>query len=495
MGKVAIKGGWVVAWGQDGHQVLEGGVVVTEGDRIAFVGFPDDPACPSAERVIDAAGKLVSPGLINLHAIANLDLQVLRMDGRDDGAYPKPRSFVMNPDAPYILSDEDFRTSAEFSVATLLKSGSTTYASVTTSASKRWEESIEPYALAEASERMGARAWLAHFYQEGCSYTEPDGTTQVVWDSQKGQVAMDHGIELVKHLQQRNSPLLTGFLFPVRTDRCSDDMLKETMRQSKLLGGVHVRSHFSEYLSEYREFKSKNPNRSMVEWLKDVGFLGPQVCLTHVMYIAGHSATGDPAGDDLDILASSGTNVCHCPVVFARGGTALESFSRYLAAGINMGVGTDTFPPDMIEEMRIGALINKVVDSSRSVGTVREFYNAATIGGAKALGREDLGRLAPGCTADISIFNLSGLSNGPIDDPMRTLVHVASGRDCDTVMVGGKVVVEGGRVVGVDEEELAYRAKKAWLKYKGGLVSWDPAGRPSADVFPPLLPILRRQGG
>jgi len=213
------------------------------------------------------------------------------------------------------------------------------------------------------------------------------------------------------------------------------------------------------------------------------------------MYIAGHSATGDPAGDDLDILASSGTNVCHCPVVFARGGTALESFSRYLAAGINMGVGTDTFPPDMIEEMRIGALINKVVDSSRSVGTVREFYNAATIGGAKALGREDLGRLAPGCTADISIFNISGLSNGPIDDPMRTLVHVASGRDCDTVMVGGRVVVEGGRVVGVDEEELAHRAEKAWLKYKGGLVSWDPAGRPSADVFPPLLPILRRQGG
>lgn len=495
MAKVAIKGGWVVAWGQDGHQVLEGGVVVTEGDRIAFVGFPDDPACPSADRVIDAVGKLVSPGLINLHAIANLDLQVLRMDGRDDGAYPKPRSFVMNPDAPYILSDEDFRASAEFSVATLLKSGSTTYASVTTSASKRWEESIEPYALAEASERMGARAWLGHFYQEGCSYTEPDGTTQVVWDSQKGQVAMDHGIELVKHLQQRNSPLLTGFLFPVRTDRCSDDMLKETMRQSKLLGGVHVRSHFSEYLSEYREFKSKNPNRSMVEWLRDVGFLGPQVCLTHVMYIAGHSATGDPAGDDLDILASSGTNVCHCPVVFARGGTALESFSRYLAAGINMGIGTDTFPPDMIEEMRIGALINKVVDRSRSAGAVRDFYNAATIGGAKALGREDLGRLAPGCTADISIFNLSGLSNGPIDDPMRTLVHVASGRDCDTVMVGGRVVVEGGRVVGVDEEELAHRAKKAWLKYKGGLVSWDPAGRPSEDVFPPLLPIVRRQGG
>ena len=75
-----------------------------------------------------------------------------------------------------------------------------------------------------------------------------------------------------------------------------------------------------------------------------------------------------------------------------------------------------------------------------------------------------------------------------MDDPLRMLIHAANARDCHTVLVHGKVVVQEGRVVGVDEEELASKARQAWLKYKGGVAAWDPAGRPSDEVFPPLLP-------
>ena len=493
MTSIAIKGSWVVGWGENGHEVINDGVVVTKDDRISFVGSQGDPDCPQADRVIDASGMLVSPGLINLHAIANLDVQVLHVDGPDDAGFPKAESFVMDPDVPHILTDEEYRVSADFSVATLLKSGCTTFANVTTSATKRWEDSrVEPYALAEASERMGARGWIGHFYMEGCTYTDGGGRTQWVWDSKRGQQAMDNGIELVKHLQKRNHPLVTGFLFPVRTDSCSEDMLKETVRQAKLLGDVHIRAHFAQRIAEYRLFKSKNPHRSMVEWLEDIGFLGPQICLTHAIYIAGHSETGDPPGNDLQILAETGTNTCHCPVVSSRGGKNLESFSRYIAAGVNMGIGTDTYPPDLLEEMRVGALVNKVVEGSRRAGTVRDFFNAATINGAKALRRDDLGRLAAGCTADISVFDFNGLHYAPIDDPMRTLVHVATGKNCHTVLVGGKVVVEGGRVVGLDEEELERKARDAWLKYKDGVVAWDAAKRPSEEIFPPLLPTGAR---
>ena len=488
MTSIAIKGSWVVGWGDNGHHVIEDGVVVTKDDRIAFVGYQGDPNCPPADRVIDATGMLVSPGLINLHAIANLDLQVLRMDASDDSTFPKPKSFLMDPSQPFILTDDEYRVSADFSVATLLKAGSTTFTNVTTSASKRWEDTNETYALAEASETMGIRAWIGHFYQEGGNYTDAKGQSHTVWDSKKGEQAMDHGIEVVKYLQKKNHPLLTGYLFPVRTDGCSDDMLKETVRQAELLGGVHIRSHFSEYPYEYRGFKAKNPDRTMIEWLRDIGFLGPNICLTHAIYIAGHSFTGADPGNDLQILAESGTSVCHCPVVSARGGKAMESFGRYVRAGVNMGIGTDTFPPDILEEMRIGALINKIVEGSRGSGTVLDFYNAATIGGAKALGRDDLGRLAPGCTADISIFDLSRLNTAPLDDPMRMLVHAANGRDCHTVLVGGEVVVDEGRVVGLDEEELAHKARQAWLKYKSGIVAWDAANRPSDALFPPLLP-------
>ncbi len=468
-------------------------MVVFEGSTIRFVGFPGDPDCPNADEAIDASGKLVSPGLINLHCIANLDLQLLKMDNQAGEAYPKPKAFVTDPGAPLPWNDQDFRNSAEFSVATLLKGGTTTFASVTSSATKRWEEARpEPYALAEASEQMGARAWLAHFYQEACPYTDAGGSVGILWDSQKAQSALGHAVDFVKFLEAKGNSRLTGFLFPARTDRCSDDLLKETMRLAEASGGLHVRSHFSEYLHEYREFKSRNPKRSMVEWLRDVGFLGRNVCLTHAVYIAGHRATGEESSDDLQILAESGTSVCHCPLVIARAGAALQSFSRYAAAGINMGLGTDTFPPNIVEEMRLAALINKVVDGRRGAGTIEEVYRAATIGGARALGRDDLGRLAPGCRADISVFDLSGLDTGPIDDPLRTFMHVATGRECDIVIVDGRTVVEGGRVVGIDEAELKQRAQGSWLKYKSGLASWDWKGRPSDELIRSALPMIRK---
>ena len=65
---------------------------------------------------------------------------------------------------------------------------------------------------------------------------------------------------------------------------------------------------------------------------------------------------------------------------------------------------------------------------------------------------------------------------------------MATGKNCHTVLVGGEVVVEGGRVVGLDEEELESKARAAWLKYKDGVVAWDVAKRPSDTIFPPLLP-------
>ena len=120
MKRTAIRDGWVVGWIAGTHQILDGGTVVIEGTNIIFVGFPNDPNCPPADHVIYAKGKLVSPGLINLHCIANLDLQILNIDQDRQAGYNRPAS-IMEPGTPHILSDADFRISAEFSVAALLK--------------------------------------------------------------------------------------------------------------------------------------------------------------------------------------------------------------------------------------------------------------------------------------------------------------------------------------------------------------------------------------
>jgi cytosine/adenosine deaminase-related metal-dependent hydrolase len=145
---------------------------------------------------------------------------------------------------------------------------------------------------------------------------------------------------------------------------------------------------------------------------------------------------------------------------------------------------------DMILEMRYGAIMGKLADRNPRAVTARDVFKAATIGGAKALGRKDLGRLSPGAKADIVIVDLKALHVGLVDDPIKTLVYMASQRDVDTVIVDGKMVVEGGRVPGIDEEELARKANAANQKQKLGFVAQHPFGWQADEFFPPSFPMV-----
>lgn len=481
--RIAIDAGWLIAWDGTQHVAIEGGRLVYQGERILFAGVPSDPACPAADRVVAAGDKLVTPGLVNLHCIANLDAQVLRSDSTVAG-FPKPIGYILDPSAPHYWDDQDLRASAEYAVVTLLKSGTTSFGMVTGGAAKRWDEhEAEPYAVADAADRFGVRAWVAHFYREAVEGLHPDGAREQLWDHRRAQLGLDRAVALVKRLRERGNPRLTGFLFPYQAGNCSADLLRETMRQSRLLGDVHVRTHVAEYASDVTASMQRH-GKPPLEWLLDTGLVGPQVCLTHAIHYRDFA--------EVEALARSGTSVCHCPVVNAREGDMLNSFSRYRAAGLNMGIGTDTFPPDLVEEMRIASLLCKVAEGRRGAGSVAEVFHAATVGGADALGRRDLGRLAPGAAADICIWSIADLRHGLGDDPMRGFVHFGSGRDCDTVIVAGREVLSGGVVPGLDEDRLMHRSRIAWDKYRRRLADW--AGDAADTVFPSAIPTRRRPG-
>jgi cytosine/adenosine deaminase-related metal-dependent hydrolase len=478
---VAIDAGWLIAWDGARHVAIEGGRLVYQGERILFAGDPGDPACPPADRTIAAGDRLVTPGLVNLHCIANLDAQILRSDATVPNI-PRPMADVLGPSAPYHWDDADLRASAEYAIVTLLKNGATSFGMVTGSAAKGWDEhEDEPYAVAEAAGRFGVRAWVAHFYREAVDGIHPDGTREQVWDRTRAQRGLDRAVALVKRIRAGGNPRLSGFLFPYQAGNCSADLLRETMRQSRALGDAHVRTHVAEYASDLAASMRRH-GKPPLEWLLDTGLTGRQVCLTHAIHWRDFA--------EIEALARTGTSVCHCPVVNAREGDALNSFSRYRKAGINLGIGTDTFPPDLIQEMRIGSLLCKVTEGRRGTGGVAEFFHAATVGGADALGRPDLGRLAAGAAADICIWNIARLDHGHGDDPMRALVHFASGRDCDSVIVAGREVLVAGRIPGLDEEDLKRRARVAWDKYRRRLAGW--AGGAAHEIHPDAIPTLRR---
>jgi cytosine/adenosine deaminase-related metal-dependent hydrolase len=250
--------------------------------------------------------------------------------------------------------------------------------------------------------------------------------------------------------------------------------------------------HTSQSLFEFHDCLRRY-NKTPVQFLDSIGFMDPNTILTHLIYTTLHPASGYPPGDtsDLQLVADCGAHVAHCSMVYARRGKTLGSFSRYREVGINVPLGTDTFPQDMIEEMRWAALACKWIDRNANRGTAREVFNAATIDGARALGRDDIGRLVPGAKADITIVNLSRLHIGPVDDPIKSLVYAASGTDVDTVLVDGKVVVEGRRVPGIDEAELRRKAADAHLWQKERFARMHPGGMSSDDLFPKSYPLAR----
>jgi 5-methylthioadenosine/S-adenosylhomocysteine deaminase len=142
----------------------------------------------------------------------------------------------------------------------------------------------------------------------------------------------------------------------------------------------------------------------------------------------------------------------------------------------------------MILQMRNASYVGKVASRNLKAATAAEVFEAATISGARSVGRDDLGRLAPGAKADIVIIDLTAgdtLRYGPIRDPIKSLVDCGIGDDVDTVIVDGVVRMEGGRIPGVDFAALRRQAQAAGERIWDSWANWDSLGR-SADEMSPF---------
>lgn len=226
-----------------------------------------------------------------------------------------------------------------------------------------------------------------------------------------------------------------------------------------------------------------------LEWLSSLGFLGPQALLPHGVFITGHSRVARK-GDDVGLLRDSGATLIHCPLVLSRYGGSMESFARLKAAGVRIGLGTDTFPPDMVENMRLGISLCRVADQSVTACSAADFYDAATVRAADALGRPDLGRLAPGAKADMTIFDLSDFAIGQVIDPIQTMMLSGTGRDFRTSIINGRVVMRDRQLPGIDLDGWHARAQVQF----DGLIAKYPLRTlhhpPVEEIFAPSYPVL-----
>ena len=486
---VRIRGRHVVAYDGErgGHVIVEGGEVVFQGDRVLHAGGPYDGA---VDREIDARSHLVMPGLVDAHALMDIGIHLLLWDYPREEGY-RPRRFVEGTES--VFDERQTRDGAEAMLAMLVRSGVTTFCGINAMVFKRWDdEPWEPPLYADVANRLGLRAFLSHHYRSSVPIVD-DPVDDTLVDEARGFAGLERCVEFVRRCQRGEfGPRVHGLLFPYTQDTASDELLRATSAAARELG-VGWRMHTAQSVREV-EWTLEHHERSPIERLDHLGVLGPEVMLTHVLHGRGHRGGNGLDDHEVELLAASGTSVGHTPWIYLFGGRVLDAFGRYRRAGINVAIGTDTYPGDMIQEMRIAALMGKVAERAALATTAADVFDAATLGGARFLGRDDLGRLAPGSKADIVLVREDTATFAPTQDPIRSLVYYASVRDVSHVFVDGRPVLVDGVIPGLDEAELKGRMAALLGDVTDVLVGWDSRGRSVRERFPTSYPLVDGRG-
>ena len=212
--------------------------------------------------------------------------------------------------------------------------------------------------------------------------------------------------------------------------------------------GVRLHTHLAETLDE-EEFCRERFGATPVEHVETLGWLGDDVWLAHAVHLSD---------SDVARLGATRTGVAHCPSSNARLGAGIARTRDLRDAGVPVGLGVDGAASNeagsLLEEVRHAVLFARARGGPREL-TVRDALEMATVGGARVLGREDeIGSLEPGKLADLAVWRVDSLAHAGVDDPVVALV-LGSPPPLELLLVGGRVVVEDGRLVTVDEDAAA----------------------------------------
>jgi 5-methylthioadenosine/S-adenosylhomocysteine deaminase len=422
-----IKNGIVITVNPSG-EVIENGAVLVEGNKIAEVGKTDDvlSRVSSPDRVIDAKGMVVMPGLVNLHfhtAIAR---------GVNDGMpldkfletfwYPKLR--LIEPDEVYWAAMNTY--------AEAIKSGTTTV-------NDMYRHMVH---AGDAAEKIGIRAVLS------CDTADKSEGLDTLEDNEEvirkkegaagGRIHTRVGVEWVPIAS-------TEFLSRVR----------EVADKHHV--GIHI--HLNESLAEL-EMSKKRHGKRPVELAHDLGILGPDCVAAHCVWLSGR---------EIMQIKQTGTQVSYDPGSNAKLGNGVCQAPELIAAGVNVGLGHDDNEAnnscDLFETMKVGSVIQRAIHADASLMPASGMIQMATRNGASALGIPtgtlEAGKLADIITIDLKKPRLTPVVLGKYSNILSHLVYAAHGDDVDTTIINGEIVMEKRQLKNVNEEEVIQKATDA----------------------------------
>ncbi|MBK5926512.1 amidohydrolase family protein [Rhodobaculum claviforme] len=470
---------WIVAWDPDagdgagGHRYLQGGDVAFAGGQILQVGGHWDGA---AAVEIDGTDRLVSPGLVNIHS--HPLSEPMNKGMLDELGSPKLYNSSLYEFMPLFRPDDAGRTACtEVGLSELLMSGVTTLVDLSVPYDD-WFDLLE---------RSGIRAVAAPMYRSARWFTRNGHVVEYEWDEAAGRAAMDAALKLVDAANAHPSGRMSGMVAPSQIDTCTADLIADSFAAAQERG-VPFQIHAAQSVVEFHEITRRH-GKTPVEWLDALGVLKPGAIIGHGIFLNDHPWLHWPQARDFEMLRASGAAVAHCPTVFQRRGIAMRTVGRYLRAGIPVGIGTDTYPHNMLEEMRNALTNSRLLSGDPFDLRTSHIFDAATVGGAAILGRDDIGRLAPGAKADLFIADISHPAMRPVRDPLRSLIYVAAERAVRDVFVDGTQVVRDGTCLAFDLDDATARLEAAQRRAEAAFTALDYAGRHHTQASPLTYPV------
>ncbi len=476
-GRTLLTADWLLAWRDGGHRLVPRGELVMEDGAVVYAGpaFPGEVA-----RGIDFGAALISPGLIDLDALSDLDTYTLVLDNQPGWARGRiwPRSYVER--GPYeMYSEEELAFQKRFSFGLQLLNGVTTAASIASLYYREWAETVAEFdAAADAAGELGLRVFLSPAYRSGGMVLEAPGRMVPVFDEARGLAGLQDAVSFIERQHGRHGGLVNGMLAPDRVETCTLPLLKRTMAAARDLD-CRVRLHMAQGALELDTMQALH-GATGPGWMAHHGLLSERLIAPHGTYATD---------DDLRLYADYGVSLAHSPLVSARMGSVLNSFAACRKRGINIGMATDTAPPDMLMNLLMGLAACRISERKSDAVLSADLFDAATLGGAKALGRGDIGRLALGARADIAVFRLDDPVMTPSVDPITTLVLGGSGKVTQATFVDGRLSMREGKLAGLDIQEARRRAQSQFdrLVAKYPDRSWQHP--PVEALFAPSYPL------
>ena len=420
--KMLIKNAEIITM-NDERPVISGGFVEICGNKITYVG--KEPIKGIYDKIIDAKGGIVMPGLINAHT--HIPMTLLR--GYADDLTLSEWLFEKIFPAEDKLDEKAVYYGSLLAIAEMIKSGTTTFADM-----YFFSESV-----AKAALKTGINANIARCVT---------GTE----DDYKGRLQEAKALFEEFNGEAGGAIKIDFSVHAIYT--CGREAVRATVKAAeKYDANMHI--HLSETMKENRDCFSQY-GKSPTEVFQGWGVFSRPTNAAHCVYLSEN---------DMNILKEAGASVSHNPTSNLKLASGIANVSEMMNKGINVSLGTDGAASNnslnMFSDLKIAALLQKGIRLDPTLVSAYDALKMATVGGAKALGREARGKIEEGFFADIIILDAFSPSLIPMYNPISSAVYSASGGEVKTSIINGKIVMENGEIKTIDIIEAKEKAENA----------------------------------